>query len=93
MDIFYVILLYLDAVNLLVFFTMLSDRRRAARHREPVPDVFVLLGAVLGGSIGGLAAMLLFGRKREELSFRLGLPVILGLQVGVFLLLFGILSH
>ena len=43
----------------------------------------LLLAAFLGGTPGGILAMYVFRHKTRHLKFRLGLPLLLLLQVGL----------
>lgn len=93
MDSYHVILIYLEAVNLIAFLLMGIDKRRAIRGRRRIPEATLLLSAVLGGGIGALAGMLLFRHKTRKPRFTVGIPVILAMQIGFFLLLFYVASH
>ncbi len=72
---------YLLFINLLALMLMGVDKHRAKRHRWRIPERTLLLTAVLGGSIGGIAGMLLFRHKTKHAKFYIGLPVILGVQI------------
>lgn len=72
---------YLLAVNLAGLLSMAIDKQRARKHRWRIPEKTLFLIAALGGSIGSILGMLLFRHKTRHLSFCLGLPMILALQV------------
>ena len=93
MDTYYILLLYLELVNLAAFVLMGADKRRARLHRERVPELALLGVAAAGGSVGAIAGMLLFRHKTRKPRFRVGLPVILGMQVAFALLLFFAVSY
>ena len=90
---FSVILLYLELVNLAAFALMGIDKRRARRRRRRIPEATLILSAAVGGSIGALGGMYLFRHKTRKRKFTVGIPVILGMQVAFFLLLFWVVSH
>ena len=81
----YQLLGYLLLVNLTAFVLMGLDKRRARRERWRIPEKTLFLPAVLGGSVGAIAGMYLFRHKTRHWYFRLGLPALLLLQVGLAL--------
>ena len=88
-----IILIYLELVNLAAFALYGIDKRRAKRGKWRVPEATLLLIAVIGGSVGALAGMYLFRHKTRKPKFSVGVPVILGMLVLFFLLLFYVVSH
>ncbi|MBQ9377398.1 MAG: DUF1294 domain-containing protein [Schwartzia sp.] len=63
------------------------DKLCAKRRWWRVPEKTLLLLALLGGSLGALAAMAFFRHKTLHLKFRYGVPLILIVQVaGLFYL-------
>lgn len=79
--------LYLAAVNIAGFLAMGIDKRKASRHEWRIPERILFGIALAGGSIGSLAGMHAFRHKTRHLSFTVGLPLILVLQVMIFQLL------
>jgi uncharacterized membrane protein YsdA (DUF1294 family) len=74
---------WLVAINLTTFGYYGYDKARASAGRRRVPEV-VLHGLVLlGGTLGGYAAMRLFRHKTVKGSFRLVFWFIVVLQVGL----------
>ena len=69
--------IWLLFVNLLGLILFGLDKFRAVRRRWRVPEAVLLLTALLGGSLGSTAGMLLFRHKTRHLQFRMGLPLIL----------------
>lgn len=76
---------YLYIVNLLALALFGIDKYRAKRGGQRIPELWLLLVAVFGGSVGAIGGMLSFRHKTRKPRFSVGLPVILGLQV-VFML-------
>lgn len=74
------ILFCLAALNLLGFFLMGWDKRRARTGRRRVPERVLFAVALLGGSLGVLAGIHAFRHKTRRPSFSLGVPLILLLQ-------------
>lgn len=93
MSSFTIILTYLELVNLTAFVLYGIDKYRAKRGRWRIPEAALILVAVIGGSIGALGGMYLFRHKTRKPRFSVGVPVILGMQVLFFLLLFYVVSH
>lgn len=82
------LILYLILINLFGFSVMGIDKRRAIRHRWRVPERVLFGTAFCFGSIGILTGMYVFRHKTRHLSFRLGIPAILALQLLLAGLLF-----
>ncbi|MBR2636618.1 MAG: DUF1294 domain-containing protein [Oscillospiraceae bacterium] len=76
--------LYLVLINLAAFLLMGIDKSRARRELWRIPEKVLFGSALLGGSIGAIAGMFFFRHKTRHLSFRLGLPVILLLQIVLY---------
>ena len=73
--------IYFIAINLVAFLVYCWDKLCAKKHRWRVPEITLLAIAVIGGSIGAMAAMQLFHHKTLHLKFKYGVPLILILQV------------
>lgn len=74
---------WLIAVNLLLFFVMGADKAAAKARRRRVPERTLLALAVVGGSAGGILGMLAFRHKTRHAAFYLGLPAILAVQLAL----------
>ena len=85
MDIYLVLLIYLEAVNLLALLVMGLDKHRAKVHRRRIPEATLMTLAAIGGSIGVLGGMFLFRHKTRKPKFYIGIPVILAAEVLFFL--------
>ena len=75
------LLCYLFVLNLLAFFLMALDKSKARRGVRRIPEKVLFLTAALGGSLGAILAMAAFRHKTRHLSFVVGLPLILLLQL------------
>jgi uncharacterized membrane protein YsdA (DUF1294 family) len=68
---------------------MLIDKRRAIKNKWRIPEKTLFLFALLGGSIGSIAAMRLFRHKTKQWYFVYGMPAILIIQLVIIFLLLG----
>ncbi len=82
-----ILIIYLLLINFLGIASMASDKIRAMERRYRIPESVLLLISIIGGSIGSIAGMLLFRHKIRRAKFRIGLPVILILQIALIVLL------
>ena len=75
---------WLLLINLITFFIFGFDKLQAKRKKESVrrvPEKTLLIFSILGGSIGALAGMKVWHHKTLHRLFRLGIPLILVLQI------------
>ena len=75
------IVIYLAVINIITFIMFGADKARAAKGRWRISEAALILAALLGGSIGALAAMRIFHHKTRHRKFTIGIPVILVLQI------------
>ena len=60
---------------------MYVDKRRAIKRKWRISEHTLILTSILGGSIGSLIGMYTFRHKTKHLKFKLGIPIILTIQV------------
>ena len=75
------LVVYLLAVNLLLFGLMGVDKYKAKHDRWRVRESTLFVCAVLGGSVGGILGMRMFHHKTLHTAFRLGFPAVLAVQL------------
>lgn len=80
------LLAWLAIVNLVTFLVFGWDKFKAKyREKHPtarrVPEKALFLLAILGGSAGALLGMRVWHHKTLHCSFRIGIPLILALQI------------
>lgn len=81
-----ILAIWLVFINLITFLAFGLDKWKAKRKEKNekvrrVPEKNLLLMAAVGGSVGALLGMKAFHHKTLHKAFRLGVPVILALQI------------
>jgi len=75
------ILLYLLMINLIGFFMMWSDKRKAKKGKWRIPEQTLFIVTALGGGIGTIVGMYTFRHKTQKLKFTIGLPAVVILEI------------
>lgn len=83
-----ILIIYFVLINLIGFVLMGIDKRRAIKRRWRIPERKLFWTALLFGSIGVLIGMYVFRHKTRHLSFAIGIPAILVIQLLALSLLF-----
>ena len=81
----WILVIYLVLINFVLFLTMAIDKSKAKRDKRRVPEATLFLMALIGGSIGGIAGMYTFRHKTKHMSFVIGFPVILALELALMI--------
>ena len=81
-------IIYGIVATALGFFSMGRDKYLAQTGGWRISENMLIGIAVLGGSIGSIAGMVLFRHKTRHTKFRIGLPVILAVQIVLLIVLF-----
>ena len=81
------ILLYLLIINLIGFFMMWSDKRRAKWGKWRIPEQTLFIVTALGGGIGTITGMYTFRHKTKKLKFTIGLPLLVILEIALVIYL------
>ncbi len=68
-------------INALAFVLFGVDKWKAIHNRWRIPEATLLGICVIGGSIGGLLGMHVFHHKTLKPRFRIGVPVIIAVQI------------
>lgn len=72
---------YVLVMNLIAFFTMGIDKRKAVKHAYRIPEATLFTLSAMGGSIGSLLGMYYFHHKTRKIYFRIGMPAILIIHI------------
>ncbi|AIY84300.1 MAG: DUF1294 domain-containing protein [Clostridium baratii] len=76
-----IFIIYLFLINIFGLLLMFIDKQKAKRHKWRISENTLILISILGGSIGSIIGMQLFRHKTKHVKFKLGLPVILIIQI------------
>lgn len=77
---------YLILVNVIAFITIYIDKRKAIKHKWRIKESTLFLLSVIGGSLGTLLGMYTFRHKTKHKKFTLGIPLILIIQILIFII-------
>ena len=72
---------YFMIINLVGFVMMCVDKQLAIHHKNRVPEKVLFLIAIIGGSFGSILGMYAFRHKTKHVSFVIGMPVIIIIQL------------
>jgi len=75
-------------INIIAFILMYVDKRRAIKRKWRISEATLMYVAIFGGSLGSLFGMHIFHHKTKHLKFKLGIPVIILLQLALVIYLF-----
>ena len=77
------IYLYLLAINVIGFLSMGIDKFKAKNKFWRTKEKTLFIIAAMGGSIGSIIGMYTFRHKTKHNTFVYGMPMILGIQIGI----------
>ena len=77
----------MGAMSLMAFCMMGIDKKRARMGKWRISEKALLTTAALFGAPGALAGMYVFRHKTKHVKFRIGLPVMLAVQLVLLLVL------
>lgn len=75
------IIIYFIVMNLIGFFIMWLDKRKAKKGVWRIPEKTLFITTALGGGIGTTAGMYVFRHKTQKIQFVIGLPFITILEI------------
>ena len=87
-NILYICIFYLIAINLVAFFMYGIDKWKARRSKWRISEATLLVLAVVGGSIGAWLGMKTWHHKTLHKKFRFGVPLILTVQILLLIYIF-----
>lgn len=77
------LLIYLAVINAVTFLLYGIDKLKAKKNAWRIKESTLLFAALIGGSVGALAGIYIFRHKTKHLKFKIGVPLILILQVAL----------
>ena len=83
----YFILAYFAVITIVAFALMGIDKHKAKKGAYRISEVSLFITALLGGSIGSVAGMLVFHHKTQHWYFQAFMPLIGFLQMAGLLTL------
>lgn len=81
-------IIYLVIINFLGFIIMGIDKLKAKRGSRRIPENTLFMFTILGGGVGTILGMYIFRHKTKKKKFTVGMPIILILEVLLFILYF-----
>ena len=75
------IIIYFIIINLIGFFIMWLDKRKAIKGAWRIPEKTLFIITALGGGIGTIAGMYTFRHKTQKIDFIIGFPLITILEI------------
>lgn len=69
-------IIYLTLINLISFLVYGIDKNKAKNKQWRIPESTLIFLSLIGGSLGGLMAMVIFKHKLSKRLFYIGLPII-----------------
>ncbi|MCR1949585.1 MULTISPECIES: DUF1294 domain-containing protein [Clostridium] len=80
-----IIISYLLIVNIIAFITVYIDKQKAIKKQWRIKESTIIFIASIGGSIGTYIGMYFFRHKTRHLKFTLGIPLIILIQLSIFI--------
>ena len=74
---------YLLGINAVTFIVYGIDKYKAKKAKRRIPEVTLLLLAVVGGSVGAWMGMKVWHHKTMHKKFKYGIPAILLIQIAL----------
>lgn len=78
-----ILLIYLMAVNVVLYAMMGIDKYKAKTEKRRIPEKTLFTLAVLGGGLGGTLGMFGFRHKTKHWYFRLFFPLLMIAQIAL----------
>lgn len=78
---------YIIIVNLVGFFLMYIDKKKSINHKWRIRENTLILVSIIGGSIGCFLGMYTFRHKTKHLKFKVGIPIIILVQVFIYMMI------
>ena len=87
MSITQIAIIYLLIINISGFLVMGIDKHKAKMGNRRIPENSLFMFTILGGGVGTIIGMYVFHHKTKKLKFTIGMPLILILEILIFIYL------
>lgn len=77
-------IIYLIVINILGFLIMGLDKHKAKMAERRISENTLFTFTVLGGGVGTIAGMYVFHHKTKKMKFKVGMPLVLILEILIF---------
>lgn len=77
-------IIYLIVINILGFLVMGLDKHKAKMAERRIPENTLFMFTILGGGVGTIVGMYVFHHKTKKMKFKVGMPLILILEILIF---------
>jgi uncharacterized membrane protein YsdA (DUF1294 family) len=67
---------------------MYTDKEKAKKRKWRIPEKTLWGAAFCGGAVGSTLGMRMFKHKNKKISFKVGLPILAVIQIGLVWLVF-----
>lgn len=82
------LIIYLIMINIIAFFTMYIDKKRAKMGKWRIKEHTLFILALIGGSVGSIIGMYVFRHKTKKARFFIGFPAILIIEILLFFMIY-----
>lgn len=89
--IFTILLLYFIIINIIAVVVTIYDKIAAIYHKWRVRESTLFLLSTLGGSVGMYITMQIIRHKTKHLSFMIGIPAIMAVQLILTIIIWSLL--
>jgi len=83
------LIVWIVFINAVAYLVMSEDKRRARMGRDRVPEKTLFLLAAIGGALGIWIAMYRKRHKTRHLTFKVGVPLLLVVNVALYTYFWG----
>lgn len=82
---------YVLFLNIYLYWLMGKDKEAAKKNQPRIPERHFFIFSILGGATGAYIGMQAHRHKTQHRSFKIGLPIIIGVHILIVILILGVL--
>lgn len=68
---------YFIFINIINFILFAVDKQKAKKNQWRIPEAWLFLTSLIGGSLGGILSMNIMKHKTRKISFAIGMPILM----------------